>query len=60
MPREFTSSGIPIKAVYDATDGVGHDLGEPGAFPYGRGIYSSMYRGRPWTMRQYAGFATAA
>jgi methylmalonyl-CoA mutase N-terminal domain/subunit len=60
MPREFTSSGIPIKAVYDATEGVGHDLGEPGAFPYGRGIYASMYRGRPWTMRQYAGFATAA
>src|SRR2546421_12590016 len=35
-------------------------LGEPGAFPFTRGIQPTMYRGRPWTMRQYAGFATAA
>src|ERR1041385_4323319 len=35
------------------------DLGAPGEFPYTRGIYSSMYRGRLWTMRQYAGYATA-
>ena len=35
-------------------------LGEPGAFPFTRGIQPDMYRGRPWTMRQYAGFATAA
>src|ERR1700693_986388 len=35
-------------------------LGEPGAFPFTRGIQPSMYRGRPWTMRQYAGFGTAA
>ena len=34
-------------------------LGSPGSFPYTRGIYSSMYRGRHWTMRQYAGFGTA-
>ncbi len=38
---------------------VGEDLGEPGAFPYTRGIHRSMYRGRRWTMRQYAGFGTA-
>src|SRR4051812_35539964 len=37
-----------------------HDLGEPGAFPFTRGIQSTMYRGRLWTMRQYAGFGTAA
>jgi methylmalonyl-CoA mutase N-terminal domain/subunit len=36
------------------------DIGVPGAFPYTRGIHSDMYRGRPWTMRQYAGFGTAA
>src|SRR6188474_1473054 len=36
------------------------DLGEPGAFPFTRGIHPTMYRGRPWTMRQYAGFGTAA
>jgi methylmalonyl-CoA mutase N-terminal domain/subunit len=36
------------------------DIGDPGAFPYTRGVQSDMYRGRPWTMRQYAGFATAA
>src|SRR6202162_3823881 len=35
-------------------------LGEPGAFPFTRGIQPTMYRGRPWTMRQYAGFGTAA
>src|SRR5918911_4433819 len=36
-----------------------HDLGAPGEFPYTRGIYKNMYRGRLWTMRQYAGYATA-
>ena len=36
------------------------DLGEPGAFPFTRGVYPSMYTGRLWTMRQYAGYATAA
>ncbi len=46
--------------VYDAVEGTPHDLGEPGAFPFARGIYPTMYRGRLWTMRQYAGFATAA
>jgi methylmalonyl-CoA mutase N-terminal domain/subunit len=38
---------------------MSHDLGRPGEFPYTRGIYREMYRGRPWTMRQYAGFGTA-
>jgi methylmalonyl-CoA mutase, N-terminal domain len=60
MPREFNASGIPLQPSYDAVAGAPHDLGEPGTFPYGRGIRKDMYRGRLWTMRQYAGFATAA
>ena len=60
MAREFNASGIPLEAHYDRTEGGAHDLGEPGAFPFGRGIRADMYRGRLWTMRQYAGFATAA
>ena len=38
----------------------GRDLGSPGEFPFTRGVYPSMYRGRLWTMRQFAGFGTAA
>ena len=56
-------SGIDIKRVYDASDVADLDLterlGEPGAFPFTRGVHDTMYRKRPWTMRQYAGFATA-
>ncbi len=52
------------KPVFTAADLAGFDpavdLGAPGAFPFTRGIQPTMYRGRPWTMRQYAGFATAA
>ncbi|GHI87830.1 acyl-CoA mutase large subunit family protein [Streptomyces xanthophaeus] len=59
-----TESGIPIEPVYGPGDLTGWDpaaaLGEPGDFPYTRGIYPTMYTGRPWTMRQYAGFGTAA
>ncbi|HUV57358.1 MAG TPA: methylmalonyl-CoA mutase family protein [Acidimicrobiales bacterium] len=58
-----TDSGIPIQPVYDAADLQGFDpatrLGEPGHFPYTRGVQPTMYRGRLWTMRQYAGFGTA-
>jgi methylmalonyl-CoA mutase N-terminal domain/subunit len=60
MARDSTSSGIPIQTSYDAPTGETPDLGEPGTFPFARGIYPTMYRGRLWTMRQYAGFATAA
>jgi methylmalonyl-CoA mutase, N-terminal domain len=60
MARELNASGIPLEPHYDQTEGNAHDLGEPGAFPFGRGIRADMYRGRLWTMRQYAGFATAA
>lgn len=56
-------SGFEIETVYrpDALDGwdPAVSLGEPGEFPYTRGVYPSMYTGRPWTMRQYAGFGTA-
>ncbi len=60
MARDENASGIPLQSTYDRTRGTPHDLGEPGAFPFGRGIRRDMYRGRLWTMRQYAGFATAA
>jgi len=56
--RHETESGIEIKPVYTADDApAGLEL--PGEFPYTRGPYPDMYRGRPWTMRQYAGFASA-
>ncbi len=59
-----TESGLPFQPVYSASDLAGFDpataLGEPGQFPYTRGVYPGMYTGRPWTMRQYAGFGTAA
>jgi methylmalonyl-CoA mutase N-terminal domain/subunit len=60
MARDINASGIPLEPVYDEVDGKPHELGEPGAFPYGRGVRPDMYRGRMWTMRQYAGFGTAA
>jgi methylmalonyl-CoA mutase N-terminal domain/subunit len=59
--RSKTSpSGLPIEAVYrpaDAPVDYARDLGDPGAFPFTRGVQPTMYRGRLWTMRQYAGFA---
>jgi methylmalonyl-CoA mutase N-terminal domain/subunit len=54
-----TSSGIKVPAVIDGDTMAGHDLGRPGEYPFTRGIYEDMYRGRLWTMRQYAGFGTA-
>ena len=53
-----TLSGTPVKALYTAADAPA-DPGFPGAYPYTRGVYPSMYRGRLWTMRQFAGFGTA-
>lgn len=62
--RFTTLGGIPLKTVYTqadlAGDNVEESVGVPGEFPYTRGIYPTMYRGRLWTMRQYAGFGTAA
>src|ERR687890_500578 len=60
--RRFTDSGIEIKHRYDAEDvepSLEERLGEPGEYPFTRGIHPDMYRGRKWTMRQYAGYATA-
>src|SRR5881227_1746905 len=56
--RRETDSGIEIKPVYTAEDATG-GLELPGEFPFTRGPYPDMYRGRPWTIRQYAGFASA-
>ena len=58
-----SESGFEIPPVYgpgDVADGLAERLGEPGEFPFTRGVYSTMYTERPWTMRQYAGFGTAA
>ena len=59
-----TLSGIPLKTAYTPADLGGWNpessLGDPGEFPYTRGVYPTMYRGKLWTMRQYAGFGTAA
>src|SRR5438445_675585 len=57
--RRETDSGIEVKPVYTPDD-VGEGEPElPGEYPYTRGPYRDMYRGRPWTIRQYAGFASA-
>jgi methylmalonyl-CoA mutase N-terminal domain/subunit len=69
--RFTTLGGIPLKTVYSEEDLADHpfhqgdqntaaSVGAPGEFPFTRGIYPTMYRGRLWTMRQYAGFGTAA
>src|SRR3989337_779131 len=59
-PRRFTDSGIEIKPLYTGSDlPEDLDLGEPGEFPFTRGIHREMYRKRRWTMRQYAGYASA-
>jgi methylmalonyl-CoA mutase N-terminal domain/subunit len=59
-PRRFTDSGIEVKALYDESDLPEQlELGEPGEFPFIRGVHREMYRKQPWTMRQYAGYASA-
>ncbi|MGH9067763.1 MAG: methylmalonyl-CoA mutase family protein, partial [Acidimicrobiales bacterium] len=61
-PRQ-AGADMVVQPVYGPDDLAGWDpaerLGRPGAYPFTRGIYPDMYRGRPWTMRQYAGFGTA-
>ena len=58
-----TTSGIEVKRVYSGEDAQDRDsqdrLGFPGQYPFTRGVQPTMYRGRFWTMRQYAGFGTA-
>ena len=58
--KRTTLSGEPIKALYGPEDVRDHDanIGNPGEYPFTRGVYPSMYRGRLWTMRQFAGFGT--
>jgi methylmalonyl-CoA mutase, N-terminal domain len=61
-PRRFTDSGIEIKSLYTEHDlpaDLPQRLGEPGEYPFARGIHRDMYRGQLWTMRQYAGYASA-
>ncbi|MDX2163257.1 MAG: methylmalonyl-CoA mutase family protein [bacterium] len=61
-PTDSTASGLPLKHHFTAADlppDLEHHLGEPGAYPFTRGVYPDMYRARLWTMRQYAGYATA-
>jgi methylmalonyl-CoA mutase N-terminal domain/subunit len=57
-----TISGLPLEPVYTPeTTPIDYDrdLGMPGEYPFTRGVYPTMYRGRLWTMRQFAGFGTA-
>src|ERR1700689_1386058 len=62
-PKSATTSGLPVAAVVSAADlgdwNAEDALGYPGQFPFTRGVYPTMYRGRLWTMRQYAGFGSA-
>src|SRR5437660_10070288 len=63
MTERRAESGFPLHPVYHAEDlpkDLAERLGEPGEYPYTRGVYPTMYTERPWTMRQYAGFGTAA
>ncbi len=59
-----TLGGLPLKTSYDPSDtadlDVDRDLGQPGSYPYTRGLHRTMYRGKVWTMRQFAGFGSAA
>jgi methylmalonyl-CoA mutase N-terminal domain/subunit len=61
-PRRFTDSGIEVKPLYTEDDlpaDLPSKLGRPGEYPFTRGVHERMYRDRQWTMRQYAGYATA-
>jgi methylmalonyl-CoA mutase N-terminal domain/subunit len=59
--EHMSESGLPIKPVYTQADEgkLTEEIGNPGEYPFTRGVYPSMYTTKPWTMRQYAGFATA-
>ncbi|HMM43098.1 MAG TPA: methylmalonyl-CoA mutase family protein, partial [Thermomicrobiales bacterium] len=57
--QRLTASGIEIKPVYRPEDVTSAPAPDPGQYPYTRGVYPTMYRGRLWTMRQYAGFSSA-
>ncbi len=57
--KKQTDSGIEVKAVYNSSDLPAANIEQPGEFPFTRGVQPDMYRGKLWTMRQYAGFSTA-
>src|SRR5678810_1076715 len=57
--KKYTDSGIEIKGTYSNIQPSTFNLEQPGEFPFTRGIQADMYRGKLWTMRQYAGFSTA-
>jgi methylmalonyl-CoA mutase, N-terminal domain len=62
QPQHSTISGIPLEPLYSPETtpiDYARDLGDPGRYPFTRGVYETMYRGRLWTMRQFAGFGTA-
>src|SRR4051795_10756869 len=62
MSERLSESGEPIRPIYGPDDidpGLAERLGAPGEDPFTRGVYPNMYVGKPWTMRQYAGFGTA-
>ena len=59
MSQKFTDSGIEIKELYTKDNAPEADSSLPGQFPFARGVQPDMYRGKLWTMRQYAGFSTA-
>ncbi|HYC01479.1 MAG TPA: methylmalonyl-CoA mutase family protein [Candidatus Limnocylindrales bacterium] len=58
-PKHSTISGMELNECYGASD-VHGEIGEPGKYPFTRGVYPTMYRTKPWTMRQFAGFGSAA
>ncbi|MBB5870398.1 methylmalonyl-CoA mutase N-terminal domain/subunit [Allocatelliglobosispora scoriae] len=58
--QRLSESGFPLRPVYGPDDLPGNPPEEPGEYPFTRGVYPTMYTSRPWTMRQYAGFGTAA
>src|SRR5215470_18332105 len=57
--RRFLDTGMEAKPLYGEADAARDEPSPPGAPPFTRGPYPDMYRGRPWTIRQYAGFASA-
>ena len=57
--KKYTDSGIEIKKIYTSGDLPASGIQQPGIFPFTRGVQPDMYRGKLWTMRQYAGFSTA-
>jgi methylmalonyl-CoA mutase, N-terminal domain len=62
QPEPSTISGVPLRPLYTPETtpiDYGRDLGDPGRYPFTRGVYETMYRGKLWTMRQFAGFGTA-